>query len=188
MLTIFQCAPIRAFWTYPALPNQRCFVEGKINLGSGIVNAVMDLLTTIIPIPLIARLQLPWRKRLGAIILVSLGFVVTVAGAIRSYYTWLSLLASYDETWYCYGLWLASAVEIDLGVVSASFTPVLPKCTKVFADLCMCACSSHPLRQEHWVNKLLIEERTHWESQALRFTGFLISSEWTPYAAEHQHE
>jgi len=121
-ITIFQCAPIRAFWTYPPLPNQRCLDEGKVLLGAGIVNTFLDLLTTLTPIPLIVQLHLPWRRRLGAIFLVSLGLIVTVAGALRSYFTWQSLLASYDETWYCYGLWLASGIEIDLGVVSSSST------------------------------------------------------------------
>lgn len=118
IVTIFQCSPIRAFWTYPVLPDQKCISEGKLTLGCGIFNTFLDLLTTMIPVPLIIKLQLPLKRRLGAVVLVSLGLIVTVAGALRSYFTWQSLLESYDETWYCYGIWLAAAVEIDLGVVS----------------------------------------------------------------------
>lgn len=96
----------------------RCLDEGAITLAGGIINTFADILVTIIPIPLIAKLQLPIRRRIGAIILVSLGFIVCIAGAVRAYYTWLSLISSYDQTWYCYGVWISAAIEIDLGVVS----------------------------------------------------------------------
>lgn len=70
------------------------------------------------PIPLIASLNLPLRQRIGAIILISLGFVVCVAGAIRSFYVWFSLIDTYDETWNGFGVYVAATIEIDLGVVS----------------------------------------------------------------------
>ena len=76
-----------------------------------------DLLTTVLPIPIIMRLQMPFRQRIGVCILLCLGLVVTIAGAIRTYYSWKSLMASWDETWYAYPLWIAAAVEIDLGLV-----------------------------------------------------------------------
>lgn len=51
--------------------------------------------------------------------LFSLGFIVLVAASVRTYYIWKGLMDSYDETWYAYPLWIAAAVEIDVGVVSA---------------------------------------------------------------------
>lgn len=82
-------------------------------------NSVSDLLTTILPIPIIARLQMPLRQRIGVGILLCLGLLVTVAGAVRIYFTWDSLIASYDESWRAYPLWIATAVEIHLGLISA---------------------------------------------------------------------
>jgi hypothetical protein len=102
------------------MPDSYCLDEGRITLGGGIANTFADLLVTIQPIFLIWNLDLPPRRRFGAIVLVSLGFVVCIAGAVRAYYTWRSLIHSYDETWECYGMWLSGAVEIDLGVVSSS--------------------------------------------------------------------
>jgi hypothetical protein len=51
-------------------------------------------------------------------VLLGLGFIVTCAACVRSYFVWKAMIDSYDETWYCYGLWISAAVEIDLGVVS----------------------------------------------------------------------
>lgn len=66
------------------------------------------------------KLQMPLRQRIGVCILLCLGFVVTIAGSIRTYFIWKSLIATWDETWYSYPLWIAAAVEIDLAVVGES--------------------------------------------------------------------
>ncbi|QDS68636.1 hypothetical protein FKW77_001626 [Venturia effusa] len=66
------------------------------------------------------------RQRIGVIILLSLGFVVTIAGVTRTFFIWKSLIASYDETWYAYPLWIAAAVEVDLAVICACAPAVRP--------------------------------------------------------------
>jgi hypothetical protein len=106
------------------------------------VNTVADLLVTIQPIFLIATLELPLRRRIGAIILVSLGFVVCFAGGVRAYYTWRALIHSYDETWECYGMWFSGAIEIDLGIVSCLFLHTPNWCLQS-AALCLCSSTAH---------------------------------------------
>ena len=97
-----------------------CLPEGELMVISGSINCFCDLLTTLLPIPIVMRLQMPKRQRVGVCVLLCMGLVVTVAGIFRTYYIWKSLVDSYDETWYAYPLWIAAAVEIDLAVVSAS--------------------------------------------------------------------
>lgn len=89
-------------------------------LGIGIVNCFIDLLVTVLPIPLVRKLQMPLQQRIGVMILLSMGLLVVVAGVVRTYYIWKGLIASYDETWYTFPLWIAAAVEINLGVVRTS--------------------------------------------------------------------
>lgn len=110
-------SPIHAYWTFPPMKNSTCLDEGKVTLAAGVINCFADLLVTTLPIPIILKLQMPVRQRIGAILLLSLGFVVTIAGVVRTYYIWKSLMDSYDETWFSYPLWIAAAVEIDLAVV-----------------------------------------------------------------------
>ena len=88
-------------------------------LGGGIVSSISDFMTVVLPIPIVMRLQMPLWHRIGVCVLLCLGVVVTIAGSLRTYWTWKSLIKSYDETWYAYPLWIAAAVEIDLGVVCA---------------------------------------------------------------------
>jgi hypothetical protein len=63
---------------------------------------------------------MPRRQKYAVALLFSMGIIVTVAGIVRTYYIYVSLIGEYDQTWYAYPLWIAAAVEIDLGVVSMS--------------------------------------------------------------------
>lgn len=95
-----------------------CMDEGISAVWIGGFNTLADLLITLLPIPVILRLQMPRRQRIGVIILLSLGLVVTVAGALRTYYLWYDLVDSYDITWLSFPLWISATVEIYLGLVS----------------------------------------------------------------------
>ena len=93
--------------------------EGTTTLIAGLINCAADLECTLLPIPIVMRLQLPLRQRLGVMVLLCVGIIATAAGTVRTYFVWLSLIGSWDETWYSYQLWISACVEIDLAVVSA---------------------------------------------------------------------
>ncbi|KAK5108050.1 hypothetical protein LTR62_008824 [Meristemomyces frigidus] len=118
-LGVFLCTPVKFYWEFPPTVPGTCLDEGKATLAAGIVNLVNDLLCTIIPIPLIMRLHMPLRQRISVCVLFSLGFIVLVAGTVRTYYIWEAFMQSYDETWMAYPLWICAAVEIDVGVICA---------------------------------------------------------------------
>jgi hypothetical protein len=92
--------------------------EGALTLWCGIISCVADFLCTILPIPVVLRLRMPLRQRIGVCVLLSAGIVVTIAGVIRTWFIWKSLIATFDETWFTYPLWLCAALEIDIAVVS----------------------------------------------------------------------
>ena len=79
--------------------------------------------------PIILSLQLPARVRFATLVLLQLGIVVTIAGALRTYYTWTSFKHTYDVTWASYPVWFAAAVEINLGMVriDISFLSIIPR-------------------------------------------------------------
>ncbi|KAF2476573.1 uncharacterized protein BDR25DRAFT_375541 [Lindgomyces ingoldianus] len=129
-LSIFQCNPVRNYWIFGA-PANTCLDEGKVTLAAGIINCVADVFCTLLPIPMVISLQMPRRQRMAVIVLFSLGFIVTVAGIVRTWYIYKSLIAEYDETWYAFPLWIAAAVEIDLGVICASAPVLRPLLSKL---------------------------------------------------------
>jgi hypothetical protein len=113
-LAIFLCTPVKNYWTFGA-PADTCLDEGKATLAAGIINCVADLFCTITPIPLVMsvsfvlpslvvstdrpQLQMPRRQRLAVNFLFSLGLIVTIAGVVRTWFIYKSLIAEYDQTW-----------------------------------------------------------------------------------------
>ena len=69
----------------------------------------------------LTQLHMPRRQRFAVAMLFGMGIIVTIAGIVRTFYIYKSLISEYDQTWYAYPLWIAAAVEIDLGVVCPSF-------------------------------------------------------------------
>lgn len=94
-----------------------CLNDGNIVFAASIVNIFTDLLTTIIPMPLIWSLKLPIRQRLVVISIFGLGIVVNAAGCVRTAFVYKSMIMSHDQTWVGWPISLAAAVEIDLGLV-----------------------------------------------------------------------
>lgn len=126
LLGIFLCVPVQAYWVFPPMAGHKCLDEGTATLIVGIFNCCADLLTTVLPIPLVVRLTMPVRQRLGVCMLLCLGVLVTVAGIVRTYYIWQSLINSWDETWFSYPLWICAAIEIDVGVICACAPALKP--------------------------------------------------------------
>lgn len=95
------------------------------------------------------KLHMPRRQRFAVACLFALGIIVTVAGIVRTWFIYKSLMTTYDNTWYvqcrftfpttlwliklryAYPLWIAAAVEIDLGVICASAPVLKPLLSKI---------------------------------------------------------
>ena len=86
--------------------------------GWGCFKLLIDVVITTLPIPLILPTKMSRKRRFGVTVLLSLGYIMTAAGAMRLYYTYLMFWKSSDRTWYRYLAFLSSVVENDLGVVS----------------------------------------------------------------------
>lgn len=93
---------------------------------ASIVNVVLEFLTMLVPIPIIWQLSLPKRQRLAVIAIFGLGFVVCVAGALKTHYVHTGIGESYDEQWDVYPLWILTIVEADVGLICASAPALKP--------------------------------------------------------------
>jgi hypothetical protein len=91
---------------------------------SAILNTASELVIAILPVLAVFRLQVDPRQRWTVIGLLSLGFLVTLAGCLRTYTIWRTV-ESYDLAWWSTPHWICSEVEIDLALVCA-IIPALP--------------------------------------------------------------
>jgi len=89
-----------------------------IILAFGIMNSILNLLITALPVPVVIKLHMPLRERIGVIILLGLGSCTIVCAIVKTYYTWLALAGSYDHTWWCVPAWIAGIIEMNVILVS----------------------------------------------------------------------
>nr|POF02545.1 hypothetical protein CFP56_58176 [Quercus suber] len=130
--------PVQAYWDVYLSETGHCLDEGTITISAGVINCIADLLTTVLPIPVIVKLQMPLKQRCGVCLLLCLGFIVTIAGIVRTYFIWKSLVDSWDESWFSYPLWICATVELDLAVplLQRPIALISSKLSLRFSSLC----------------------------------------------------
>ncbi|KAF5879329.1 putative integral membrane protein [Botrytis fragariae] len=129
LVTIFQCRPPSHYWLITFASQPECINETLHVTVAGTINTVTDCIVVLFPIPKMLQLQISHRQRLIIIFLFGAGFLVCVAGAVRTYYTYVELVSS-DMTWDTYYVWISSTVELYVGIIGASVPATKPFFTR----------------------------------------------------------
>ncbi|KAK1768473.1 hypothetical protein QBC33DRAFT_557930 [Phialemonium atrogriseum] len=125
-ITLFQCSPISDYWKVSLTP-QKCLNQASHLLAASIINTITDFMTVFLPIKTVLGLHLPKRQRLIICLLFSGGIVASIAGAVRTYFSWLcASTPDHDTTWMAYYVTLTSSVELFLGIICASLPATKP--------------------------------------------------------------
>ncbi|CAK7230910.1 hypothetical protein SEUCBS140593_007749 [Sporothrix eucalyptigena] len=107
-VTIFQCHPVQKAW-FPSVEGT-CFSLVPLFWCTFVFNLVTELILFLQPIPTIWHLQVPVAKRIGVIVMLSLGLLVCVISIIRMVY--VTKIGS--DTTYDYSLTMIwSQVEVS---------------------------------------------------------------------------
>ncbi|KAM0182246.1 hypothetical protein ACHAPF_001135 [Botrytis cinerea] len=129
IVTIFQCRPPSHYWLITFAPQPECINETVHVTVAGVINTVTDFIVVVFPIPKMLQLQMSRRQRIIIIVLFGAGFLVCVAGAVRSYYTYVELVSP-DITWNTYYVWISGTVELYVGIIGASIPATKPFFTR----------------------------------------------------------
>lgn len=117
--SLTKSSPISAYWTIE-LKHDHCINEPAHLIAAGTINTVTDFVLVILPVRTVMALELPLKQRIIVIALFSVGLLASAAGVARVYFTAvLTTTRSQDRSWHSWGIWLSSAIELDLGIVSA---------------------------------------------------------------------
>ncbi|KAL8999893.1 MAG: hypothetical protein Q9169_001298 [Polycauliona sp. 2 TL-2023] len=128
-LTLDQCSPRRKLWV-PSTPG-RCLQENTRGVLSGSINVASDLVILILPLPILARLQMPLAKKLRLAFVFSFGLFACISSIIRLVYS-IQLDPDQSSTEYQLsvnrqGLW--AFAEISIGIIVGCM-PLVHKSSK----------------------------------------------------------
>ncbi|KAI9688303.1 MAG: hypothetical protein M1820_010285 [Bogoriella megaspora] len=129
-LTAFQCSPANYAWLR-LVERGHCYNITKLYIACSVLNILSNIVTLLLPMPIIWKLQINTHKKVALSIAFTIGGFVCIVSIIR-----LQLLATFDPldlTWtqVSPGIW--SCVECSIGVVVAcipSFTPIILSCIR----------------------------------------------------------
>lgn len=129
LLLLLQCRPLSAYWTLSPAPAPRhCLHEHRMQLTSGVWNTAMDAVLVVLPMVIVLHSRsLPPRQMVVVVGLFAMGWLASLAGAVRTYLLFKQDTApDHDFTWLSWASYLASAVELYLGIVSLVSSPSRP--------------------------------------------------------------
>jgi hypothetical protein len=78
---LFQCAPIRQAWDFTA--NGKCLNQMALWITQSAFHVLTDVMIFILPLPLIAKSQMPIRQKTQALIIFALGMILVIASVIK---------------------------------------------------------------------------------------------------------
>ncbi|GFN14950.1 uncharacterized protein AtWU_04750 [Aspergillus tubingensis] len=130
--TLIFCIPINAFWD-TSLPHT-CLPEDVVWCLNAAFQITTDLILVVLPLPILARLNLPKRQKAALLVIFALGFFVCATSIIRLT-TIVRLLRDPDFT---SGNGLAatwSFIESAVAITCACLPPLRPLLVRVFPKL-----------------------------------------------------
>jgi hypothetical protein len=124
--SIFMCVPVRAFWTHE---KATCLNQFAVWFTNAAINIITDFAIILLPIPVIQKLNLGKRQKIGLISIFAIGGFVCLVSILRLQSLVAisnSVDASYDNppaaTW--------SSVESNVGIICACLPLLRPLITK----------------------------------------------------------
>jgi hypothetical protein len=119
-LQIFQCSPVPSIWEAwkGDYGPHKCLNINMMAFAVASNLIAQDVVVLLLPIPLLAKLNMSWRKRIGVIIMFSLGIFAVLTSSIRLHY--LVVMANTTNPTYDYTdviIW--TGLEVDVSVIVA---------------------------------------------------------------------
>ncbi|KAL5593112.1 hypothetical protein FOBRF1_012214 [Fusarium oxysporum] len=132
-LNIFQCTPIR--WNWDRFGGEDvdfwCMDLNKLQWSINITNIIFDVVVLVLPIPLIWKTKSTFRRKLGIVLMFSLGVVVLVASCLKMRYNVL-YGHSNNITWDYMDLMVWAGIESSVSIAAPCLPTVRLFLHKVF--------------------------------------------------------
>ncbi|EAW12310.1 putative integral membrane protein [Aspergillus clavatus NRRL 1] len=128
LTTVFQCIPIRAFWDIELQATAKCgVVVNNFFIGNAVPNIITDWALLILPMPYIWKLHRNTTQKIAICSVFILGGFICIISIVRLVVMLNAYKApSIDVTWVFIGPSAWTAVETNIGIVSACLPSLRP--------------------------------------------------------------
>ncbi|UPX14995.1 uncharacterized protein EKO05_0005463 [Ascochyta rabiei] len=124
-LVVFQCWPIRSIWDKTVIDAKCLPVSAVIGFTGAALSIVEDIIILLLPLPLIWKLQMSTRKKIGVILLISVGSFASITSIVRLKF-FVKYSNSYDSTWDNVDVIKWSLIEILAACICGNLLPLRP--------------------------------------------------------------
>ncbi|KAL4863044.1 hypothetical protein BDV12DRAFT_202472 [Aspergillus spectabilis] len=132
-LFLFRCNPISKNWDI-TITTGTCIDTRTIMTVPSVANIVMDILTLLLPIPIIMRLNMRLAQRISVVLIFSSGIFVC-AIAIQRTVQMIQALTSADYTWDITEQFYWSYIDVNAGNLCASVPALKPFAKRHLANV-----------------------------------------------------
>jgi hypothetical protein len=126
------CIPVHDFWTLNrSIHDKHCLPEGPVWYSNAAMQILSDIVIMILPLPVVSKLQLPRKQKMGIILVFCVGVFVIATSSARLYE--LSLMVDGDDltkTNAEAAVW--SSLETNISIICACMPPLHPLISRVF--------------------------------------------------------
>ncbi|KAJ5322526.1 hypothetical protein N7452_010815 [Penicillium brevicompactum] len=85
------CTPVTRNWQIKPYPGDNCTLRGPLYIVIAVFNVMSDVCIILIPIPILAKLQVPLQRKLILVIMFSSGIFIMICTILRAYYSLSSI-------------------------------------------------------------------------------------------------
>ncbi|KAK8067229.1 integral membrane protein [Apiospora hydei] len=128
LVTMFQCAPVDAFWEDPQGAGRISCIDGRVMrdlaYAYSAVTLFIDLTLVVLPLWIVWKLKMSLRTKIGLSALICSGLVASVGPAVR--FAYLDKFTQPDFLFDTSDVAIWSAVEIGLSVTAGSLATLKP--------------------------------------------------------------
>ncbi|WAO86599.1 Hypothetical protein NCS54_00387900 [Fusarium falciforme] len=121
---IFSCKPIAMSWDV-TITDGVCINRPSLYIATAVANIISDVILFFLPIPMVIKLQIPPRQKIGLVIIFGIGSLTVVTSVVRVSIL-PALLTDLDATWVIAWASVWIIVEANLIITCASM-PTLRK-------------------------------------------------------------
>ncbi|CAG7555849.1 unnamed protein product [Fusarium equiseti] len=123
-VTIFPCRPVRAGWDI-TITDAKCIDRPAVYQATAILGAITDAMVLAIPLPVVIRLKISWRQKVGLLCFFCIGGV-TVFTSIMRLISLINSMGTEDQSWGGGPVLLWIFAEANLSIICASLTTFKP--------------------------------------------------------------